>query len=131
MPSPTLFFRADRSTRAAVEAAAKAANTTLSGWLRESARMRLPDGGASLPPLSSSRPRRPIRIPPEDVAAVARLTGHAGKLTGATIQLARCLRETGRILENETTEAVLRDLRSTQADLVNIVDRLRAAEAMK
>lgn len=93
--------------------------------------MRLPDGGASLPPLPPSRPRRPIRIPSNDVAAVARLTGAVGLLTGATIQLARSLRETGHAPEHATTETILHDLRATQADFVKIVDRLRAAEAIE
>lgn len=128
---PVLFFRADPATRVAVASAAANAGSTLSGWLREAARMRLPDGGASLPPLPPSRPRRPIRIPSNDVAAVARLTGAVGLLTGATIQLARSLRETGHAPEHATTETILHDLRATQADFVKIVDRLRAAEAIE
>ncbi|WP_157038835.1 hypothetical protein [Rhodopseudomonas palustris] len=126
---PVLFFRADLPTRTAVQEAARAAGTTVSGWLRAAARMRLPDGGATLPPLPPSPRRRPVRIPSDDVAAVSRLTGEVGRLTGATIQLARSLRETGCAPEHETTETILRDLRATQADLVSVVDRLRAAEA--
>ncbi|WBU27750.1 hypothetical protein OOZ54_13860 [Rhodopseudomonas palustris] len=92
--------------------------------------MRLPDGGASLPPLPPSPRRRAVHIPSEAAAAVARLTGSVGQLTGATIQLARSLRETDCAPEHGTTETILRDLRKTQAELVKIVDGLRAAEAI-
>ena len=126
---PVLFFRADPATRAAVASAAASAGSTISGWLREAARMRLPDRGTTLPELPPSLPRRRARVPDDDVATIARLTGSVGQLTGATIQLARSLRETGCAPEHETTETILRDLRATQADLVSVVDRLRAAEA--
>lgn len=125
----TLFFRTDLASADAFKAAAKAAGTTVSGWLREAARMRLPDGGASLPPLPPSPRRRTVRIPSDDVAAVSRLTRSVGQLVGATVQLARSLRETGCTQEHGTTETILRDLRAMQADLVKIGDRLRAAEA--
>lgn len=128
---PVLFFRADLPTRTAVQEAARAAGTTVSGWLREAARMRLPDGGTSLPPLPPSPIRRPVRIPSDDVAAVARLIGEVGKLTGATIQLARSLRETGRVSEHAAAETILRDLRSTQSCYVDIVGRLLAAESVE
>ena len=128
---PVLFFRADPATRAAVASAAASAGSTISGWLREAARMRLPDGGTSLPPLPPSPIRRPVRIPSDDVAAVARLTGEVGKLTGATIQLARSLREAGRVSEHAAVETILRDLRSTQCCYVDIVGRLLAAESVE
>lgn len=124
-----LTVRVDPPTRDAIDAAARAADITLSGWLREAVHSHLPDGGASLPPLPPSPPRRPVRIPSGDVAAVARLTGAVGQLTGATIQLARSLRETGHAAEHETTEAILRDLRATQVCYVDIVARLLAAES--
>jgi hypothetical protein len=59
------------------------------------------------------------------------LTGELGRLSGATIQLARSLRERGHALEHESAESILSDLRSTQADLVDIVERLRASEAVE
>ena len=121
-----LAFRADPKTGAAIEAAAKADDISLSGWLREAARMRLPDA-AMLPALPPSRPRRPVVIPDADVAAVARLVGEVGKLTGATVQFAKTLRETGYAPEHQFTESILHDLRTTQTNLVRIVDHLRAA----
>ncbi|UYO41958.1 hypothetical protein KQX62_11970 [Rhodopseudomonas palustris] len=127
----TLFFRTDLASADAYMVAAKAGGTTLSGWLREAARMRLPDGGTSLPPLPRSPRRRPVRIPSDDVVAVSGLTGEVGRLTGATIQLARSLREIGHASEHETIETILRDLRAAQADLVRIGDRLRATEAIE
>ncbi|WP_114360516.1 MULTISPECIES: hypothetical protein [Rhodopseudomonas] len=90
--------------------------------------MRLPDGGATLPPLPPSPPRRRPRAPDDDVAAVAKLTGSVGQLTGATIQLARSLREGGHAPDHDVVETILHDLRATQAGLVKIVDRLRAAD---
>jgi hypothetical protein len=122
-------FRDTPQAGAAIEAAAKEADVSLSGWLREAARRHLPEGGAALPPLRPSRPRRPVVIPEADVAAVARLIGEVGKLTGATVQLAKVLRETGYAPGHQSAESILRDLRTTQTSLVRIVDRLRAAGA--
>jgi len=121
-------FRDSPQAGTAIEAAAKAAGISLSGWLREAARRHLPKT-ASLPALPSSPPRRRVAVPDTDVAAVARLVGEVGRMTGATIQLSKALRETDRVPEHQSTEAVLRDLRATQTNLVRIVDRLRAAGA--
>lgn len=123
-----LAFRDSPQAGAAIEAAAKAAGISLSGWLREAARCHLPET-ASLPALPPSPPRRRVAIPDTDVAAVARLVGEVGKLTGATVQLAKSLRETDRVPEHQSVEFILRDLRTTQTNLVRIVDRLRAAGA--
>lgn len=129
MPS-ILSVRLDLATSAALTAAAVAADVSVSGFARAAIMRSLPDG-ATLPALPPSPARRRPRVPDDDVAAVARLTGEVGRLTGATIQLARSLREGGRAPEHETTESILRDLRTTQSDLVHIVDRLRAAEAIE
>ena len=122
-----LAFRVDPETGAAIEAAAKADDTSLSGWLREAARMRLPDA-AVLPALPSSPPRRRAATPDADVAVVANLVAEIAKLTGATIQLAKAFRETGRETEHRTTESIIREFRTLSAELVGIIDRLRAAE---
>lgn len=121
-------FRDSPQAGTAIEAAAKAAGISLSGWLREAARRHLPET-ASLPALPSSPPRRRAVIPDADVAAVARLIGEVGKLTGGTVQFAKVMRETGRVLEHQSAESILCDLRTTQTSLVRIVDRLRAAGA--
>ena len=121
-------FRDSPQAGVAIEAAAKAAGISLSGWLREAARMRLPDA-TSLPELPPSSPRRRVAVPDADVVAVARLVGEVGKLTGATVQLTKVLREAGRVLEHQSAESILRDLRTTQTSLVRIVDRLRAVAA--
>lgn len=121
-------FRADPKTGAAIEAAAKAGDVSLSGWLRESARMRLPDA-VGLPALPPSSPRRRAVTPDADVAAVASLAAEIAKLTGATIQLAKAFRETDRGVEHQATELIIRGLRTSSADLVGVIDRLRAVKA--
>jgi hypothetical protein len=47
-------------------------------------------------------------------------------MTGATVQLAKVLRETGLVVEHQTTESIIQGLRTSSADLVSIIDRLRA-----
>lgn len=121
-----LAFRADPEIGAAIEAAAKADDISLSGWLREAARMRLPDT-AALPALRPSPPRRRAATPDADVAAVANLAAEIAKLTGAAIQLAKAFRETDSAVEHRTTETIIRELRTSSADLVGVIDRLRAA----
>lgn len=111
---------------AALTAAAASAETSVSGFARDAIIKALPDA-ATLPPVPPSPPRRRVVIPDADVAAVARLVGEVGKLTGATVQIAKALREGGYAREHATTESVLRDIRATQRDLVRIVDRLRTA----
>lgn len=120
-----LAFRADPKTGAAIRAAAEASDTSLSAWLREAARLRLPEA-ATLPPLPPSPRRRSVYVADADVAAAARLAGELAKMTGATIQFAKALREIGRVPEHESAESILRGLRVTQLDLVRVVNRLRA-----
>jgi hypothetical protein len=120
-----LAFRADPITGAAIRAAAEASGASLSGWLRESARLRLPEV-TTLPALPPSPRRRPVHVPDATAAAVARLAGDVAKMTGATIQFAKALREVGCVPEHEAAESILRNLRVTQSHLVRIVDRLRA-----
>jgi hypothetical protein len=123
-------FRDSPQAGTAIEAAAKTAGISLSGWLREAARMHLPNA-TSLPALPPSSPRRRVAIPDTDVAAVATLAAEVAKLTGATIQLAKAFRETGRVVEHQAVESNIREFRTLSADLVGIIDRLHAAEASK
>lgn len=122
-----LTLRLPDGIGAALTAAAASAETSVSGFARNAIVKALPEG-AALPTLPPSPARRRVVIPDADVAAVARLVGEVGRLTGATVQVAKALREIGRVPGYATAESVLRDIRNTQADLVRIVDRLRAAE---
>lgn len=126
--SSILSVRLDPAISAALTAAAASEETSVSGFARNAIVKALPNS-AALPALPPSPPRRRRRhIPEADVAAVARLIGEVARLTGATVQVAKALRELGRVPGHATAESVLRDIRATQADLVGIVDRLRAAE---
>jgi len=122
-----LSVRLDPATSAALSAAAIEAETSVSGFARSAIVKALPNG-AALPALPPSPPRRRVVIPDADIAAVARLVGEVGRLTGATVQVAKALRELGRVPGHATAESVLRDIRATQADLVRLVDRLNAAD---
>jgi hypothetical protein len=122
-----LTLRLPSDVGAALTAAAAAADVSVSGFARAAITKALPKG-AALPPLPPSPPRRRVVIPDADIAAVARLVGEVGRLTGATVQVAKALRELGRVPGHATAESVLRDIRTTQADLVRIVDRLKAAD---
>jgi hypothetical protein len=122
-----LSIRLDPAISAALAAAAASSETSVSGFSRNAITKALPEG-AALPALPPSPPRRRVVIPEADVAAVSRLVGEVGRLTGATVQVAKALREIGRVSEHATAESVLRDIRATQADLVRIVERLRAAD---
>lgn len=72
------------------------------GWLRNTALVAI-----------DKAPERPGRrgVPPADVEAVSRLNGSLGRSTGATIQLAKALREGGHGTFHALAERVLSDLR--------------------
>jgi len=122
-----LAFRADPEVGAAIERAAKAADVSISGWIRRVLCAALPES-ASLPPLPASPRRGKVVIPNPDIAAVADLVAGGAKLTGATIQLAKALREAGHSDGHREMEAVIRSHRAAQADLVRVVERLRGIE---
>jgi len=108
---------------AALDAAATAEGVSPTGWVRTALVRALPAYSeiGSLPP---SPRRRASVIPTEDVMAVARLVGAVGLCSGATIQLAKALREGGHPAHGDA-ELVLRDLRSVQAQLVHVATALR------
>jgi hypothetical protein len=112
----------------AIEAAASAADVSVARFVLNAIVAALPEG-LDLKPLPPSPPRRPIIIPRDDIAAVSSFGGHLGRLTGATIQMSRVCRETGRLSEHESIEGEIRDLRAAKAEVVAIVGRLLAAEA--
>ena len=88
----------------------------------------LPEGIASKP-LPPSPPRKPMVVPREDIAAASSFGAYVGRLTGATVQLSKACRESGRLLEHDALEIEIRDLRAVKAEIVAIVGRLRVAEA--
>lgn len=106
--------RLDPTTSAALTVAAASAETSVSGFARAAIIKGLPDA-ATLPPVPPSPPRRRTHIPDADVAAVARLVGEVGKLTGATVQFARALREGRLVPGHAASESVLRDIARTSA----------------
>jgi hypothetical protein len=122
-----LTLRLPPAIGAALTAAAASAQTSVSGFARSAIVAALPDN-ASLLPLPPSPPPRPTVVPAEDLAAIARFGGHLGRLTGATVQLSKALRESGQLPEHDALELEIRELRSTKAKVVAIVNRLRAAE---
>ena len=85
-------------------------------WLRNAALSAL-----DLPP---ERPER-LGLPPEDIAAVAALSGSVGRCAGATVQLAKALRLAGHTGFHALAEKVLADLRRHDAALADIIERLR------
>lgn len=115
---------------AALTAAAAADDVSVSGFARAAIVAALPDA-AALPPLPPSPPPRPSVVPAEDLAAIAALGGQIGRLTGATIQLARTFREAGHVPEHGATESVIRDLRAAKAEIVTLVHRLRTADSVR
>lgn len=124
-----VHVRLPEGLAAALDAAATAEGISPTGWVRAALVRALPISSevGSLPP---SARRRPAVVPPEDLAVIARLIGEVGRATGATIQLARSLREVGSTEAHAEAEAVLTRLRSIQADLVAIVSLLREFPAL-
>jgi hypothetical protein len=125
-----LTLRLPGDIGAALAAAAAADDVSVSGYVRGAIVAALPDK-ENLPPLPSSPPPRPSVVPAEDLAVIAALGGQIGRLTGATIQLARTFREGGHVLEHGATESVIRDLRDAKGQIVALVHRLRAADAAR
>lgn len=118
-----VHVRLNPAHAAALDAAATAEGISPTGWVRAVLARALPVHSEihSLPP---SPRRRPTTIPAEDVAAIGRLVGTIGLCSGATIQLAKALREAGHAAHGDA-ELVLRDLRSVQAQLVHVATALR------
>lgn len=73
--------------------------------------------------LPAERPGR-AGIPREDIAVVSEFSGTVGRAVGATIQLARAIRETGGGPLHGQAEAVLADLRKQKVALSALVERL-------
>lgn len=119
---PAVYVRLSHGLATALNVAAASDGISAAGWVRSAIARALPTHvDIQLPP---SPRRRPVVIPPEDVAAVARLVGAVGMCTGATVQLAKALRESSHPAHNEA-EDVLRGLRSAQAELLALISALR------
>jgi len=125
-----LTLRLPDDIGAALAAAAKTSDVSVSGFARSAIVAALPDK-ESLPPLPPSPPPRPSVVPAEDLAVIASLGGQVGRLTGATVQLSKASRENGRLPEHDVLESIIRDLRTAKAEIVAIVHRLRAADAVR
>jgi len=112
----------------AVESAAVTSGVSVARFVLNAIIKALPEG-LPLKPLRPSPPRRPAVIPAHDIAAISVFGGHLGRLTGSIVQLSKACRECGRLPEHAELEIEIRDIRSTKAEIVAIINRLRAAEA--
>jgi hypothetical protein len=119
MSAAAIYCRLTPEMISAVRAAAAAEKISAAGWLRRTAAVALGQSIECLPPSPWRRP-----VPPEDVAEMARLVGAVGRATGATIQLARALRETGAEAQHAEAELVLSGLRAAQRELVAASGRM-------
>jgi hypothetical protein len=117
-------FRIDPATGTAIEAAAAATKTSLSGWIRNAIHAALPEG-ASLPALPPSPPRHRAAAPEADVAALARLMSAVNRLNGAAVQLSKGLREAGHVPEHQAMESAIRDVSDLKAEGVRLFQRLQ------
>ncbi|HEX4627265.1 MAG TPA: hypothetical protein VH137_00625 [Gemmatimonadales bacterium] len=120
--SDAILVRVTPEAGAAVEALATAMDLSRAAWLRG---LAVSAAGLSPAETRRSQPVAPPELPREDVAALALLIGVVGKACGATIQLAKGLRELGVGALHAEAEAVLGDLRASQRALVRIIEHLR------
>ncbi len=113
-----LADRLDRIAHAGDEATASVAKRILISQLNE---MHAAD---QLPVVVTPR-RRQVRIPDPDIAAVGSLSGAIGRLTGATVQLSKSVREQG--ADNSEIEGALIAIRTASAKILVLHQRLEAA----
>lgn len=120
--SRSVYIRLQPGIAARLDAAASEAELSRAGWVRREIARALPQDSeaASLPP---SPPRRPIAIPPADLAEVSRLSASLSRIGGAVVQLCRAYREGGHVYHADA-EAALAELRAVQADVGRLVVRL-------
>lgn len=120
--SRSVYIRLPPGIAARLDAAASRAELSRAGWVRREIARALPQDSeaASLPP---SPPRRPIAIPPTDLAKVSRLSASLSRTGGAVVQLCRVLREGGDAVHADA-EATLAELRAVQAEVGRLVVRL-------
>ncbi|RDE09889.1 hypothetical protein [Pelagibacterium lacus] len=102
-----------------VDAAARAAGVSRAAFARRHVL-------AALGQVDATAARRGgTSLPPKDVTAVATLAGSVGRCAGATVQLAKALREAGHGSFHALAERVLADLRRQSADLAVIIERMK------
>jgi hypothetical protein len=121
---PFLSVQITEPIRVALIAAAAAAETSISGYVRAVIVKALPNGGA-LPPLPLSPPQRRRHIPDADVVVVANALTAINRLNGAMVQLSKALREAGHVPEHDAMESALRDVRDLKAEGVSLFRRLK------
>lgn len=125
----TLSIRLTSAVAAAIDAAAEAAMTSRSGWVRREIVQILLDrsrlNGSVRIPLPPSPPIR-RHIPPEDLAAVSKLSADLSRAGGAVVQMTKTLRETGH-RSHPDAEAVLSDLRQVQRQLSGLIATMSVA----
>ena len=123
-PTKGIYIRLKPALASSLEVAARTDRLSPTGWARRAIAEALPDSEMASLALPPSPPRRPLVMPSDDLATVARLAGGTARCTGAVIQLAKSLRETAHPAHGEL-EDVLRDLRAVQRELVSVVALLR------
>lgn len=117
-----VFVRLRSELSVALDAAAAEAGLSRAGWVRRELARALPEGSEAAP-LPPSPPRRPVTIPAADLAEVSRLSASLSRTGGTVVQLCRAFREGGHPLHADA-EAVLTELRATQAEVGHLVARL-------
>lgn len=125
LSAPPVGVRLAPATRAAVAAAAALEGLSDAAWLRARA---VEAAGAPPEEALPTEPVEPVFLPSETLEAVGQLAARVSRLNGAVVQLARTWREAVAAELHADAEAVLADLRSTQAELGRIAARIRAAE---
>lgn len=119
-----VLVRLPEQLATAVAAAAETDGLTAAAWLRQ----RAVDATGADP--AHARPSAPVLEPAADVAELGRLIRTLGMTTGAVVQLARAVRETGTAGHAEV-EAVLAKLRGVQGELVDTLEDIRACRRHK
>lgn len=115
----SIYIRLDQAEYRGIGAAASAAGISNAAFVRRQALAAI---GA--PEITPAR-RGGTSLPPEDVAAVAALSADVRRQTGATVQLAKALRDAGHGSFHALAERILADLRRQADDLTTIIARLK------
>jgi hypothetical protein len=114
----SVYVRLDQAEHQAISAAATAAGISNAAFVRRQALAAI---GA--PEITPAR-RGGTALPSADLDAISDLSGKLGLAAGATIQLAKSLRERGVSDLHGQTEAVLADLRRQVSVVAAIVHRM-------
>ena len=112
-------FSVGESEAATIDRAARIAGTSRAALARRHvlSAMGIPD---------SVNPKRYRSLASPDLKAVATLVAELGRVSGATIQLAKNLRQSGQPTLHAQAELVLIDLRRTSALATQLIEHLGA-----